>query len=224
MLTFCKAVGIFDFFQCRLSRFDSEFATAPAQPSKSEIYLKTSPPLIMGKKRTTKSNGKKAAFEKKPFAKNIIGGRVDGISVRAFEIRNADLWNCEIYVSKILNSSLNNCKVFNSEIESSNVFDSKLHEVQLSSCETSRCEISAASLALRRFPSEIRRIILGYCIEPEYGVTPPVVAALRGEPQLYGEVLELYYKRCVVPMSPKTFKEYKKMSKRVFKEVKQVRM
>jgi hypothetical protein len=178
----------------------------------------------MGKKRVLKRVNKKPVVKEKSIDKTIIGGQITGINVRAFEIRNASLFDCEIFASKIFHSSLKKCKVFNSEIDASNIFDSKLHEVKLAGCGTVCCKISTASLALRRFPPEIRRMILDLCINPDFGITPPVVIALRGEPQLYGEALETWDKKCVVLLYPAIYKDFKKLPKVRRKAIKAVRL
>lgn len=165
-----------------------------------------------------------AAFERIPLSKTIIGGQIEGIAVRGYEIRNANLWNCQIYTSKISHSALHSCKIYSSKIEYSNIFHTTLHEVKHARCGLSCCETSKASLALKRFPPELRNMILAACIQPLFGITPNVVIALRGEPQLYQEALGAWDAQCVVSLKPETYGQYEELVMKRGRQITAVRL
>jgi hypothetical protein len=109
------------------------------------------------------------------------------------------LVNCIVINSIINASTLNNCLAINCRIQDSTIKNSQIEDSNVKDCRiihtlVDRCTVSpAASNLLKQFPPEIREQIFGDAIE-WHGKTPPLIAALRGDPTLYHEALAVLYK------------------------------
>jgi len=107
--------------------------------------------------------------------------------------------------------------LFDCEVQSSLFNNITAHENNKIS-DSNDCKIVNTPLALRNFPTEIRGLIFLYWIElhllhvkehPQnrgeeaFGslqTVPPLIVALRGDQKLYNEVLEVVYKKAIIPL------------------------
>lgn len=147
-------------------------------------------------------------------------GSANGITVRNTHIINCVLEYVVIHNSTIERSTLSNCNVFNAKITESTVLDSKLHDTPLGSrCSVTACKVTTCTLALREFPPEIRDMIVRYCMEFVHGKTPPLLIALRGDPDLYQQALKFLYRLNPFVLDAKTILKLDKISKKVLKNI-----
>jgi uncharacterized protein YjbI with pentapeptide repeats len=142
----------------------------------------------------------------------IENSTLSGLTIRKTILRNCVLRHVKIHASTISNSlyhctvhtstiseecSLEKCNVLNSTISGCTAIDSDIHESTFTKVKMNRCNITTSPLALRRFPPEIRAMILAYCTlwkcwKPK---TPDMILALRGDQQLYQEALRAFHKQ-----------------------------
>jgi hypothetical protein len=124
----------------------------------------------------------------------IENNTISGVIIRKTILRNCVLRHVELHTSTITDSSLEQCEIYNCSIDNSTAEDSKLHECNWRELQTHRCIVSTSPLALRRFPPEIRTLILQRCMDYADRRTPAIILALRGDPELYQEAIRLFYK------------------------------
>jgi hypothetical protein len=74
-------------------------------------------------------------------------------------------------------------------------------------------------LSLRRFPPEIRHMIFCDCVHFKDGKTPAILVALRGDPELYYEALQLFYERNYFTLKWSTVDLYRTMSVNALKNI-----
>jgi hypothetical protein len=111
---------------------------------------------------------------------------------------------CTLRKVTIENSFTNNSQLFNSTI-----YGTTLHRCILFDCtwdqtvKMKHCQIVDRPLSFRRFPVEIRALIFGEVVEynskdfRRHNVhyrMPHLIIALRGDPLLHNEALNLFYK------------------------------
>ena len=90
--------------------------------------------------------------------------------------------------------------------------------------KTTTAKIQNTSKGFRTFPPEIREMIFQPCLEGE-GNRPALLAALRGDRELYAEAICLFYKAnntCV--MSPRNVNSFRDMSERALESIKKVKV
>ncbi len=115
------------------------------------------------------------------------------VEIRTSEISNTSLYHCKVYSSAISNCSFDNCIIFNSTITGCTATDSKIHECKFAKLKTNRCTVTNSPLAFRKFPPEIGQLIFQDCVDFKDRKTPVLLAALRGDKELYQEAIQLFY-------------------------------
>jgi hypothetical protein len=125
----------------------------------------------------------------------------NGLIQRCSEIWNAELHRMVVHSSDIINST----------IARSGLYTSALHKCKLTNNTIRDSEITTSPLALRRFPPEIRQVIFREALGGMV-YTPELIIALRGDPQLYFEALEVLGKTCFFRVSEWNVESRKSMS------------
>lgn len=133
----------------------------------------------------------------------IDGENADGYFVEAKELRDLDLTNIVIVSCTAFNCIITKCNVEACSLDNCIVVDTRLYDTNLTWCTPVNCIRTKPSSGFHIFPSEVRRIIFGYCVQPHEAIwvvsdskptTPPLIVALRGKTFLYQEVLKEFYK------------------------------
>lgn len=161
-------------------------------------------------------NNNTLAFRPRPPPQHPVLGRLQrGENVKTYEnhtIENTGIRevvlrdHCLVRRVEVDTSIANNCQFVYSTLRGIN----KLHRCVLFDClvgsrtTLNHCQVITATLGFRRFPVEIRVLIFLKAIDWK-GTTPPLVIALRGDPQLYREALEQLYKNNWFTYSWKNF-------------------
>ena len=113
---------------------------------------------------------------------------LDGAKIERAMVKNIIITNSVILESKIFS-----CQVFNSLIRASQLKECIVQGGDLADCDL----IDTAYLfkrkhtSLDRLPPEIRNILFKYVLVWD-GKTPALLKALRGDPKLYGEAMEVF--------------------------------
>jgi hypothetical protein len=93
------------------------------------------------------------------------------------------------------NSSLDTVDVSSPNIHNLAPPSAKIHS-ETAEIETSTSYAATRSpLSLRRFPPEIRHMVFYECVRIQDGKSPILLAALRSDPELYHEALQLFNER-----------------------------
>ena len=129
---------------------------------------------------------------------DIIEGRtLSGVTIRKTTSNIFVLRYVEIYTFSILGTTLGCCEICNPIIDEPPAEDTKIHECRFTKPKMQRCKLSTSLLALRKFPLEIRALIFQYPIPRKSGSykTPLILAALRGDSELYHEAIRAIYRQ-----------------------------
>jgi hypothetical protein len=123
----------------------------------------------------------------------IKGGKVSGSN-----ICRGQLSYCEVQTSffnncvQIYYSYLNTCKIDTA----GHLYYSTILDTETDSSAQNYCEVITTPLHLRHVPAEVRLLIFTEVFDVAGPAlkTPPLLQAVRGDPKLYGEALEVFYK------------------------------
>ncbi|TVY83822.1 hypothetical protein LSUE1_G001328 [Lachnellula suecica] len=146
------------------------------------------------------------------------------------QIENGALYDGEIFSSTLTGiSSIQSCDIENSLAVHSSSFESTwiscgIHESKLHECEvvdgvlTESVIVSKSAMELRKFPSEIRKIIFSNIVATN-GVKTSMIAALRPDLLLYGEILESLFQEHFFILSPHNQDDWISISPSVLKRL-----
>jgi len=120
-----------------------------------------------------------------------------GATFRKTLIKNCVLRYVEIHTSTISHSVLEHCQLFNCTIDNGSAEDTKIHECKFKGLKMKRCKVTISPLGLRRFPPEIRQMIVHYAIPCDLVMqkTPSILVALRDDQELYHEAIRAFYQQ-----------------------------
>jgi hypothetical protein len=149
-------------------------------------------------------------------------------------LKNCKISKGTIFDAYIYNSTLNktgtihNCHTEGSLVVDSNAIDSTFtncgfHESELCNCEVVNPDPSPPDVVInfRGLPAEIRKTVCSNAIASE-GLAKNLVAALRSDPVLHGEILEVLFREQVFVLSEKNHEAVTKSPKSVTKRVKKL--
>ena len=164
----------------------------------------------------------------RPSHTTICGATIDGKGSTV--IRGADLISCtmkniQLHSCAVSGSTLNKCQLSNCVIKNSSLLDSTLHVSKIISCSLDDCSVTRAPLSFRKFPPEIRAAIFAYCLDwvssedTRVRKTPVLLVALRGDPELYPEAIDLFYKQNCFRVNLENFDDCNSMSKNVLEKI-----
>lgn len=125
----------------------------------------------------------------------INGGAVDLCTVDTAKLTSVDtnrssLRRCSLDTNtKILTSNVDNCQIIKAQDALPPIFKQPMEH---------------RDLGIRKLPPELRVMILGYAMGRDSKNGCAVVAALRGEPELYFEALEVLNRTCVLRITSRT--------------------
>ncbi|KAL2074850.1 hypothetical protein VTL71DRAFT_8629 [Oculimacula yallundae] len=122
-------------------------------------------------------------------------------------LRDMNLQGCTVSMS-----TLDNCKLSKCAVTNCNLVSTALHESKFASSSVERCKITTSPLALRKFPPELRILIFERCIDFEDRITPSILSALRGDPELYSEAIDCFYRLNVIRITEKGLSDCDRMS------------
>jgi uncharacterized protein YjbI with pentapeptide repeats len=167
-------------------------------------------------------------------------------SAQDCEIRLCKLTNVEIHRSQIVNRSkinekpppISQCRIQTSRVESEEIRDCILNDckllvdvafnVQLQDCMFERApirharglHITRSPLAFRKFPPEIRLLIFAEALaDTWWGKTPHLITALRVDPVLYYEAMEVFISTNSFTLSPRNEKSPQLMSVKAWQNI-----
>ncbi|KUJ12944.1 uncharacterized protein LY89DRAFT_197357 [Mollisia scopiformis] len=169
---------------------------------------------------------KKSASKDSKMSRCTISENVDAINTTFTKciVNNANMQRCKFQTSVCFESTatdtnMDSCRAdtvvvktsrnvtyTNSELRFCSIDGGFVTHSSLSDCELERqsglffrikdCQVISHPLALRKFIPEIRDLIFEYALAGN-GKDSSLIAALRGEPKLYHEALEVLRKTCV---------------------------
>ena len=156
---------------------------------------------------------------------------LDDIQLKDCTIIKCKLRYAEIRPSTISDSSLYKCNLRDCVIKDSDIEDCTAHETKFVRCGIKKSVSTKSPLALRKFPPEIRVNILEYSMfadhrwnglrDLEYG-SPAVLVALRPDPDLYAEALQVFYSRRWFDINPKAYLAIQPTSSHAFTSIRQI--
>ena len=114
--------------------------------------------------------------------------------------RDSALINCTIMNATLVNTVLDGCVLINCDVrdcrlKESHIKSSKVVNTKFINSLRSKCDFSPTPplSPFKRIPPEVRIMIILKVIMWK-GTTPPLIAALRGDPVLYREALDVLHK------------------------------
>jgi hypothetical protein len=118
-------------------------------------------------------------------------------------IHDSKILECpEIQTTQVTNSTCETSSLQNCDIDRSKLVDTQIHECNPTQTSMKKCTVTSSPLALRKFAPEIRRLIFAEAIDWT-GKTPELIIALRGDPKLYQEAMDVLCRQCVFTLSPR---------------------
>jgi uncharacterized protein YjbI with pentapeptide repeats len=124
--------------------------------------------------------------------------------------------------SEIHRAIVYTCDLLHSTVAHSGLYKTKVYECKLSKNISKDSEITTSPLTLRKFPTEIRQIIFRNTFEFAGRYTPDLIVALRGEPKLYFEALEVLGKTCFFEISTRNDKTRPSMGEEAYKSIRKL--
>jgi uncharacterized protein YjbI with pentapeptide repeats len=125
----------------------------------------------------------------------------------------SEIWNAELHRMVV-----HSCDIINTTVARSGLSKSALYECKLINNSIRDSEVTTSPLAFRKFPTEVRQIIFREALEGMV-YTSELIVALRGDPQLYFEILEVLGKTCFFKISPRNEESRKSMALDVYKNI-----
>lgn len=91
-----------------------------------------------------------------------------------------------------------------------------IYESTLTNISTTKCNITTAPLALRKFPPEIRLMILSHISNTN------LMKAMRVDPELYHEAMEVFFKKFPLVVSTSNAQFRKRIPERILKNIRKI--
>lgn len=134
--------------------------------------------------------------------------------------------NVELHNSTSSGSILRNCELFDCTVNNSRFYDCKRPGVKVLKCEfqnTQMGPMGPSPPGFSKLPVEIREMIFKEVLVCK-GKTPPLLAAVRGNKELYDEALTISRKLKVVSIRSKNVESCMELPHGVRKNMKKIRI